>query len=306
MINKHTDIETNISSTNIDIGDIGCRFYTEDENTAFIRINIKYDGQPVDLTDNEEMKPKLDLFMQDGSIFIDEPLEVLIPESGSLQYNIPNKVIKHAGKVNCKLFLDNGTKSIHVANFSFTIVDSGVEKAVAKEVSVDLVKDTVKRIISEDLTEVLDNGFKEKLTDDIKDYVSTNKDEFKGEKGDVGPQGDIGLTGPQGIQGPKGDTGNVNIADSGWIPISLINGAFNGTESTDVNAMYKVVKINNLTTVYIQGNINVKSSNIIGNLPKEIAPKTKLWFSNLLINTDGTLSSVNQMTFLNFFGSWTV
>ena len=70
--------------------------------------------------------------------------------------------------------------------------------------------------------------------------------------------------------------------------------------------MYKVVKIDNLTTVYIQGNINVQFSNIIGNLPKEIAPKTKLWFLNLLIDTDGTLSSVNQMTPLNFFGSWTV
>ena len=216
MINKHKDIETNISSSNIDIGDIGCRFYTEDENTAFIRINIKYDGQPVDLTDNEEMKPKLDLFMQDGSIFIDEPLEILIPESGSMQYNIPNKVIKHAGKVNCKLFLDNGTKSVHVSNFSFTIVDSGVEDVVAKEISVNLVKDTVRQILSEDLTEVLDDGFKEKLTDDLKDYVSANKDEFKGEKGD-----------------------SPTIEDSGWIPIALINGATNSTKSTDVNAMYK-------------------------------------------------------------------
>ncbi|MDI3231009.1 phage baseplate upper protein [Staphylococcus pasteuri] len=283
MINKHKDIETNISSSNIDIGDIGCRFYTEDENTAFIRINIKYDGQPVDLTDNEEMKPKLDLFMQDGSIFIDEPLEILIPESGSMQYNIPNKVIKHAGKVNCKLFLDNGTKSVHVSNFSFTIVDSGVEDVVAKEISVNLVKDTVRQILSEDLTEVLDDGFKEKLTDDLKDYVSANKDEFKGEKGD-----------------------SPNIVDSGWIPITLINGATNGTKANNVNAMYKMVKIDNLTTVYIQGNINVQFSNIIGNLPKEIAPKTKLWFLNLLIDTDGTLSSVNQMTPLNFFGSWTV
>ncbi|MFE8919285.1 baseplate upper protein BppU [Staphylococcus pasteuri] len=283
MINKHKDIETNISSTNIDIGDIGCRFYTEDENTAFIRINIKYDGQPVDLTDDEEMKPKLDLFMQDGSIFIDEPLEILIPESGSMQYNIPNKVIKHAGKVKCKLFLDNGTKSVHVSNFSFTIVDSGVEELVAKEISVNLVKDTVRQILSEDLTEVLDDGFKEKLTDDLKDYVSANKDEFKGEKGD-----------------------SPNIVDSGWIPITLINGATNGTKANNVNAMYKMVKIDNLTTVYIQGNINVQFSNIIGNLPKEIAPKTKLWFLNLLIDTDGTLSSVNQMTPLNFFGSWTV
>lgn len=204
MINKHKDIETNISSSNIDIGDIGCRFYTEDENIAFIRINIKYDGQPVDLTDNEEMKPKLDLFMQDGSIFIDEPLEILIPQSGSMQYNIPNKVIKHAGKVNCKLFLDNGTKSVHVSNFSFTIVDSGVEDVVAKEISVNLVKDTVRKILSEDLTEVLDNGFKEQLTKDLQTYLSDNDSKFKGDKGDKGDTGERGLKGDTGDMGPQG------------------------------------------------------------------------------------------------------
>lgn len=283
MINKHTDIETNISPTNIDIGDIGCRFYTEDENTAFIRINIKYDGQPVDLTDNEEMKPKLDLFMQDGSIFIDEPLEILIPQSGSMQYNIPNKVIKHAGKVNCKLFLDNGTKSVHVSNFSFTIVDSGVEDVVAKEISVNLVKDTVRQILSEDLTEVLDDSFKEKLTDDLKAYVSTNKDDFKGEKGD-----------------------SPTIVDSGWIPITLINGATNSAKANDVNTIYKIVKISELTIVYIQGSINVREGNIVANLPKGIAPNTKLKFGNLIIDTDGTLYSAYQSTYLPFFGSWTV
>lgn len=283
MINKHTDIETNISPTNIDIGDIGCRFYTEDENTAFIRINIKYDGQPVDLTDNEEMKPKLDLFMQDGSIFIDEPLEILIPQSGSMQYNIPNKVIKHAGKVNCKLFLDNGIKSVHVANFSFTIVDSGIENAIAKEVSINLVKNTVKQIISEDLTNVLDDGFKDKLTKDLQIYLATNKTDFKGDKGDT-----------------------PTFVDSGWIPITLINGATNGTKENDVNAIYKIVKISELTTVYIQGSINVREGNIVANLPKGIAPNTKLKFGNLIIDTDGALYSVYQLTYLPFFGSWTV
>ncbi|WVX90599.1 tail fiber [Xanthomonas phage SU1] len=273
MINKHTDIETNISPTNIDIGDIGCRFYTEDENTAFIRINIKYDGQPVDLTDNEEMKPKLDLFMQDGSIFIDEPLEILIPESGSIQYNITNKVIKHAGKVNCKLFLDNGTESVHVANFSFTIFDSGVEKAVGKEVSINLVKNTVKQIISEDLTNVLDDGFKDKLTKDLQIYLATNKTDFKGDKGDT-----------------------PTFVDSGWIPIQLINGASNYNE--DINASYKIINFGNLKIVTLQGYISVKESKIVAMFPKEISPKTKIKIGNFNLDVDGTLSSDRTLTTL--------
>ncbi|MGK8357618.1 BppU family phage baseplate upper protein [Staphylococcus epidermidis] len=228
MIIKMGEVETHINPRNVDIGDIGSRFYTEDENTAFIRIRINYNGSPVDLT-KTDMKPKLDLFMEDGSVFIDETIEVLIPEIGLIKYDIPSNVIKHIGKVNCKLFMDSLEHSVHVANFSFSIVDSGVEKVVSKEISLNLVKDTVKQIMSEDLTELLDTEFKDKLTDDLENYVLSHNEEFKGEKGDKGdvgergPKGDKGEQGipgqdgkdgrdgeigPVGPKGPKGDTGD--------------------------------------------------------------------------------------------------
>lgn len=225
MIIKMTDVETHINPRNVDIGDIGSRFYTEDENTAFIRIRINYNGSPVDLT-KTDMKPKLNLFMEDGSVFIDETIDVLIPESGLIQYDIPSNVIKHIGKVNCKLFMESNEHSVHVANFSFTIVDSGVEEAVAKEVNLNLVKDTVKQIMSEDLVDLLNDGFKDKLTSDLENYLSTHNKEFKGpkgDKGDTGPKGDkgekgidgingeIGPVGPTGPQGPKGDTGEKGL-----------------------------------------------------------------------------------------------
>ncbi len=206
MIIKMTDVETHINPRNVDIGDIGSRFYTEDENTAFIRIRINYNDSPVDLT-KTDMKPKLDLFMEDGSVFIDETIAVLIPESGLIQYDIPSNVIKHIGKVNCKLFMDSLEHSVHVANFSFTIVDSGIEETVAKEINLNLVKDTVREILSEDLTVLLNNGFKEKLTNDLENYLSTHNDEFKGPKGDEGPQGEQGPQGLQGEVGPQGEQG---------------------------------------------------------------------------------------------------
>lgn len=200
MIIKMGEVETHINPRNVDIGDIGSRFYTEDENTAFIRIRINYNGSPVDLT-KTDMKPKLDLFMEDGSVFIDETIEVLIPEIGLIKYDIPSNVIKHIGKVNCKLFMDSPEHSVHVANFSFSIVDSGVEKVVSKEISLNLVKDTVKQIMSEDLTELLDTEFKDKLTDDLENYVLSHNEEFKGEKGD---KGDVGERGPKGDKGEQG------------------------------------------------------------------------------------------------------
>lgn len=200
MIYKYKDIETNINNKTVDIGNVGVRFYTEDENTGSIRIFIKWNGKNVDL-DSINMRPKLDLFLSDGSIFIDEAINIISSKSGLIQYNIPNKVIKHAGVVNAKLFLESELESVHVANFSFNIVDSGVEDKVQKEISLNLVEDTVKRIMSDDLTELLDNGFKTELTTDLQNYISENSEQFKG------PQGERGLQGEQGIQGNRGETG---------------------------------------------------------------------------------------------------
>lgn len=230
MIYKHKDVTTNINSDNINVGNIGGAFYTEDENTAVLNINIEFNNQPYDLT-NTDMVPVLDLFCEDGSIFMKEAVEILSPESGILQYLISEKVIKHAGLVQAKLFLENTTSSVHVSNFSFNIYDSGIEEAVDKEVHITLVEDSVRKIMKENALGLLDDAFLEKVETDLKDYTTTNNEIFKGEKGDKGdtgatglqgPKGDtgetgltgptgaagpIGATGPQGIQGPKGDTG---------------------------------------------------------------------------------------------------
>lgn len=210
MIYKNKDIETNINNKTVDIGNVGVKFYTEDENTGSIRIYIKWNGQPVNL-DTINMRPKLDLFLSDGSTFIDEPINVVLAQSGLIQYNIPNKVIKHAGIVNAKLFLESESESVHVANFSFNIVDSGVEDKVQKEISINLVEDTVRRIMSDDLTVLLDNGFKTELTTDLQNYISENSEQFKGPQGERGLQGERGEKGIQGATGPKGDKGDTGL-----------------------------------------------------------------------------------------------
>ncbi|WP_194749921.1 BppU family phage baseplate upper protein [Staphylococcus chromogenes] len=206
---KIAQVETSINNKDISIGDIGSRFYTEDENTVAIRIRIKHEGKPVDLN-KTDMQPKLDLFLEDGSIMLNEPVDKIIPTTGLIQYNVPVKVIKHIGRVDCKLFLDNGKQSVHVANFSFNIVDSGVEKAIAKEVSVNLVDDAIRRIVKENAIQILGDDFELKLKSDVIEYLNDNVDTFRGVKGDAGPigsQGEKGEVGPQGLQGVEGPIG---------------------------------------------------------------------------------------------------
>ncbi|WP_336833002.1 BppU family phage baseplate upper protein [Staphylococcus pseudoxylosus] len=215
MIYKNSDFTANINNETVEVKKGNANFYSEDKGTSQIRIYVKWNKQELNLTNNK-LTPQLDLFLADGSIFIDEPLEVISPSTGLIQYKIPDKVIKHVGLVNCKLFLKGKERKVHVANFSFNILDSGVEGAVQKEISVNLVEDTVRRIIQDEAMDLLDEDFKSEVFDGFQTYVTENVEQFKGVKGDIGPQGpkgdkglkgDRGITGPQGIQGAKGEQG---------------------------------------------------------------------------------------------------
>ena len=166
-IYKNKDIITNIESEKLSINNPDTYFYTEDKGSVALRIFINHRNTAFNL-DNTNLTPVLDLFHTDGSIWLDEPLEVIMSDKGLLQYNIPDNVISHAGQIKAKLFLRNTEQSVHVANFTFDIRDSGIEGAIEKEISVNLVDDAVRRII-----EANPDSFKGKDADpnDVKDLL---------------------------------------------------------------------------------------------------------------------------------------
>ncbi|RIN80253.1 phage baseplate upper protein [Mammaliicoccus sciuri] len=209
-IYKNKDIEVNINEQGAEYGNIGANFYTEDKSTTSVRIKVKHHNQPLNL-DKTNLRPKLDLFLSDGSIFIDEKLEIVIGTEGLIQYKVSDQVIKHVGKVDAKLFLVNETISIHVANFNFNINDSGITEKVDKEITVNLVDDSVRRIIQENAIELLGEGFKDEVSIELQNYVTSNTELFKGPKGDNGEQGLRGIQGPKGDKGDKGDQGPQGI-----------------------------------------------------------------------------------------------
>ena len=208
-IYKNKDIDVSVNVDSIDKGNIKANFYTEDKGTSSIKIYLNWNKNRINLN-SINMQPQLDLFHSDGSIFMDEPLNIIYAENGLVQYKISDNVIKHVGKVNAKLFLKNDTQSVHVADFGFNIKDSGVTDAVDKEITVNLVDDSVRRIIQENAIELLGDGFKDDVSVELKNYVNDNAETFKGPKGDEGkqgqrgPQGVKGDTGEQGLQGPRG------------------------------------------------------------------------------------------------------
>ena len=186
-INKNTDLEFSLQK-DTEKGGVYTNFYTEDKGSASIRIRLSSNEYYLDLT-KTDLKPVLFLFHEDDSIFEIKDFINVMPDKGLIQYNLSDNVIAHAGKVKAKLFLKNTEQSVHVANFTFDIKDSGIEEAVEKEISVNIIDDTIKKIINE------------------------QPELFKGEKGDKGDIGPQGIRGPQGL---KGDTGS-SIPENGSI-----------------------------------------------------------------------------------------
>lgn len=200
-INKNTDLEFSLQK-GTEKGGVYTNFYTEDKGSASIRIRLSSNEYYLNLT-KTDLKPVLFLFHEDGSIFEIREFINVMPDKGLIQYNLSDNVIRHAGKVKAKLFLKNTEQSVHVANFTFDIKDSGVEGVVAKEIKVNVVDDAVRRIIKENAIELLGKGFEERLNQDVFNHIENNPELFKGDKGD---------TGLQGPKGDKGDTGNKGLS----------------------------------------------------------------------------------------------
>lgn len=210
MTRKNKDLTLVVNNKTAEIGNVDTNFYTEDKGIASFRFIFRYDNSYIDLVDSGFV-PQLDLFHSDGSIWINQPLIMVMPKRGLVQYSVKDNVIVHAGKVDAKVFLKRGNESIHVANFNFNIIDSGITGAVEKEISVNLIEDTIRNIIQEESIEVLDEDFVDSVSGNVIEFVSNNPDNFKGVKGDKGDKGDIGAKGDKGDQGPKGEQGIQGI-----------------------------------------------------------------------------------------------
>lgn len=234
-IYKNKDITTNIDTEKMSINNSDTYFYTEDKGSAALRIFINHRKTAFNL-DNTNLKPVLDLFHTDGSIWLDEPLEVIMSDKGLLQYNIPNNVIAHAGKVKAKLFLRNAEQSVHVANFTFDIKDSGIEGAVEKEISVNLVENTIKKIINEQ-PEIYKGEKGDK--GDTGPQGIQGKQGVKGEQGEQGVKGDKGEQGEQGPQGAKGDKGDTTLAP----PKIYTRDEYNQLATKDNNTLYFISEV---------------------------------------------------------------
>ncbi|WP_053091801.1 BppU family phage baseplate upper protein [Staphylococcus haemolyticus] len=181
---KLKDININFTAETAEIGDINTRFYTEDDGSAYIRMTINGDSKPFDFT-KTDLVPKLTLFAKDGSIFGNELVEIVLPDKGVIQYKVSDNVIKHAGRMNAILLLVNDERSIHAANFYFTIKDSGLIGAIGKEIEVDSLKSIVKEVMSNNAMGLLTEDYRKQLLDNIQKFLLDNEDTFKGKAGDI-------------------------------------------------------------------------------------------------------------------------
>lgn len=124
MIYKRSDFYADININTVEVyNESNTNFYTVDKGTALIRVYVTWNGKKLDLN-KYNLTPKLNISLSNGVTFTDEVITIIDAENGVIDYEVPDKVIVHAGRINAKLFLNNDNQKVHVANFSFNIVDS--------------------------------------------------------------------------------------------------------------------------------------------------------------------------------------
>lgn len=127
MIYKRSDFYADINTNTVEVQNKSNTFYTADKGTSLIRIYVTWNKETLNL-DKYNLTPQLNISLDNGVTFTDESITNIDEVNGIIDYEIPNKVIVHAGKINAKLFLKNDNQKVHVANFSFNILESGLNE----------------------------------------------------------------------------------------------------------------------------------------------------------------------------------
>lgn len=184
-IYKTKEIETNINERGVNLGNVDVTLYTMDKGSAAFKIYLKrevnygnervYDSVNLYTTD---MTPRIDIVAADGSVFSNEPIDIVIPESGVIQYIVSDYVIRHAGKMDVYIYLENKSESVQVANFYFYIEEDGVARRLGKEITGDRLEDIVKSVMSGQLMELLSKDYREQLDREIKEFLKINNKDF--------------------------------------------------------------------------------------------------------------------------------
>lgn len=285
---KQGEVTARIDERGIDLGNINVNLYTMDNSTAVLDIHIKKrnifseekEFIPVNLNQTT-FKPVLHLIAKDGSIFTNEELEVVKAEEGHVRYNVSDYVTKHVGRVQAKLFLIDSSNSTddssHVADFYFKVNDSGLTKAIGKEIHVDMLDDIVERILLKDIERF--RGPKGDKGDigpqgPKGDRGADGVDGEIGPAGPMGPKGDTGEKGLQGEQGPPGKDGTtLSYIDTDWLPLPLINGV--SQAGTANQPKYRLVSINDTDLLFFKGAVkNITSRTMaFASLPTNISQK---------------------------------
>lgn len=184
-IYKTKEIETNINERGVNLGNVDVTLYTMDKGSAAFKIYLKrevayanekvYD--PVNLY-TTDMTPRIDIVAADGSVFSNEPVDIVIPENGVIQYIVSDYVIRHAGKMDVYIYLENKSESVQVSNFYFYIEEDGVARRLGKEITGNRLEDIAKNVMSGQLMELLSEDFREQLDREIKEFLKINNKDF--------------------------------------------------------------------------------------------------------------------------------
>lgn len=129
---KNKDVVVYVSDEKTDVGLLSYDLYNTDTNSASIRFFLKkeYDkrtGQyePLNL-EYEKLEPSMTIYCDDGTVLPQQPVKIITPKTGVVQYIFTEEVLCHLGEIEGHLHLVNQLNNYdaHVVKFRTYIKNS--------------------------------------------------------------------------------------------------------------------------------------------------------------------------------------
>ena len=224
--------------------------------------------------------------------------------------NYPSVPTKTSDLTNDSTFVTNSELQEAIANISSGgSIDLSSYQPIT-DLSLQTTSKTVPGAINEINSSLNNKVETSDLGDAISSYVSENKAELKGDKGDPGPQGDKGEQGPQGEkgekgepgpqgekgeqgpQGAKGDKGDKGEAGADGLTTSIF---VNGNTYTHVSG---TITLPNYPNVPSKTSQLTNDSGFLTSIPSEYITETELTNKGYLTSSDvtnfATISDLNS------------
>ena len=138
-LEKIANVKSTIYPRQSSIGNGVIAYYSADNQTAVIRVQVNKDNTNL-LLGESNVRPLISLIMNDNSKYINQEMTITSPLEGIIEYTLTDEQLTKIGKAKVIVTIERKgfEERVYVCDFEISILDSGIEELTPTEVVIQV------------------------------------------------------------------------------------------------------------------------------------------------------------------------